>query len=430
MQRLINARTLALSIISLNSVSLHAGFDLNRLQGWWSQHGALTVKDVATARAQRAANNEVFEFFEPVLPLLPAPPLIPYTEDQLRDLLEVPDSVLINDFRIDASLAFDRAYFEVKPRMKLTKEYFERGPKDGDERSDTDWYINEWVAQVFVLDDLSLSYGREDLQWGPSFLLSPSNPFDSFNGREDPKTEVDGADYVKLVWTPDYSWTFSLIANTSEGLKENQRSFEEIYAFKVDYLFDRGNVSAILSTTDEKKPEVTTGDYDTGDRLGAYLSYNLTDAFIGYVEGSASEQDEEVLLGGSYTFNSGLSINVEYFYNSTGIDGYSEEPPVEVLSYLPELFEQYFNASNRETFLLQNYTLLQVFQSDVIGSLDTLGRFTYNWDDDSWSALGHLEFDLNDYMQVFASGTLFSDDKGELDALREYWVQIGLEFTY
>ena len=55
---------------------------------------------------------------------------------------------------------------------------------DDTSESDTDAYINEWRLRFRVSDQFFLSLGRENLQWGPSLLLSPSNPFNSGNNRQ------------------------------------------------------------------------------------------------------------------------------------------------------------------------------------------------------------------------------------------------------
>jgi hypothetical protein len=49
------------------------------------------------------------------------------------------------------------------------------------------------------MKNLYLSYGRENLQWGPSYLFSPSNPFFHDNGRSNPKKEIPGMDFARLV---------------------------------------------------------------------------------------------------------------------------------------------------------------------------------------------------------------------------------------
>ena len=176
--------------------------------------------------------------------------------------------------------------------------------------------------------------------------------------------------------------------------------------------------SIIASTTDSAA--------DADERLGYYASYNVSDAWIAYFEGSHSSEDDEWLLGASYTTTSGLNLTAEYFYNSSGID---DEIPEELIELI-DLADFIQSVPNREAFSREHYMLLQAYQNDIFGKLDLLLRYTYNLDDHSRSLLGHLELDLNDYASFFTSATLNSSGGGELDSLREYWVQAGIELTF
>ncbi len=400
-----------LSLLALIAAHTSA-YSNNALLDWWDEHGDFTIRNLSSAFAQQPAEIPLYEGLGFLLG----------TESD--NILNLPGYSLVNEFRPEASISYEHAFLEVKPRFVARRDYFREGEFDGSEASDDEFYIYEWVAQFFLTPELSISYGREDLQWGPSFLLSPSNPFDSDNGRSEPKAEVDSADYAKVIWTPNFNWTVSAIVNTDDGRKDYRiddrlrQDFRDIYALKVDYLFERGNAAVIASTTDSAE--------DIDERLGYYISYNLTDAWIGYSEGSLSSEDEELLLGASYTFQSGLSVAAEYFYNSSGID---DDIPETVFGLI-DLGDYLTSLPNRETFFREHYALLQIYQNDVYRSLDLLLRYTHNIDDKSNSLLGHAEYDLNDYVQLFTSATLNSNGGGELDSLREYWVQIGVEFSY
>lgn len=384
------------------SLSFAQNAPLQQVQSWWDAHGDYSIKNLSSVLNQEYA----------AIPLNP------------DNFLDIPEYTLLNEFRPQVSLSFEYAFFEVKPRFVSKREYFQSGSRDGQEQSDSDTYLHEWVAQFFVTPELSFSYGREDLQWGPAFLLSPSNPFDSKNGRTQPKTEVDAADFAKVTWTPNMHWTFTGIVNTDDGRKSYRindkirQDFRDVYALKVDYLFERGNAAVILSTTDESE--------DQDNRLGYYLSYNVSDALIAYTEGSFSEEDEEILLGGTYTFESGLSVSTEYFYNSSGM---TDPIPTDVIDLID--FEEFIvSFPNRESFARKNYILIQAYQNDIYRSLDVLLRYTQNLDDNSRSLLGHLEFDLSDNIGVFTSATINSRGQGELDSQREHWIQAGIELSF
>ncbi len=70
---------------------------------------------------------------------------------------------------------------------------------------------------------------------GPAFLISPSNPFIKDNGRDNPKTEVGGLTYARLLWIPYASWSASFIANIDDGAHTFFNPFYKKYAVKIDY---------------------------------------------------------------------------------------------------------------------------------------------------------------------------------------------------
>ncbi|PXA05431.1 hypothetical protein DDZ13_00760 [Coraliomargarita sinensis] len=385
--------------------SLACVYSLNASQSlleWWEAHGDYSIRNISSAFAQHYA-------------------AIPLNQDNLFD---IPEYRLQNEFRPEARIETDRFYAYLAPRFVAWRDYYKDGTREGEEDSDNDTYLHEWTLRFFPTPWLSLSYAREDLQWGPAFLLSPSNPFDSKNGRSEPKDEVDAADFLQASWTIDDQWSLTAIANIDDGRKEYRirpelrQDFRDIYALKLDYLFDRGHAALVASTMEDAEA--------IDERLGYYLSYNLDDAWILYSEGSFSTEDEEMLAGASYTFGNGLMLAAEYFYNSSGID----DPLPETLPDLEPLADFALSQSNRESFFRENYLLLQAYHNDLVGGADGLLRYTHNLDDQSRSLLGHIEMDLCDNALFFTSATINSSGGGELDSFREYWVQAGIELFF
>lgn len=386
-------RSFALSLALASSSSAE-----DNLTEWWADHGSYTIRNVSSMLVQE------------------------YAEVPLNriNLLNLPDQTFQNEFRPEIGIDYDNFSFSLSPRLTAKYENYTSGIFARGWEGDTDFFVNGWRAQYFPSVDLSVSYERENLQWGPSFLLSPSNPFDSKNGKQEPNTEVKAADYLKVVWTPNFDWTVSLLANVDKGEKGEfiisgfELDFEPVYALKVDYIFNRGSATLIASVKDGMEEEDA--------RLGGYLSYNLSDAWIGYVEGSVSQDDTEALIGLSYTTDSAMTIAVEYYHNSSG----AAEDPNNLLGliYLAS------RADFREGFLRQNYLLLQAYQNDIVGSLDVILRHTQNLDDGSFSLLGHLEWDISNNALGFISTTINSNRDGELDSLREYRIQAGIELIF
>jgi len=323
---------------------------------------------------------------------------------------EVARYTLASDFRPDVSMRYSRLEAMVKPRWDFSWERCEDGVCNGDEDSDEHAYINEWLVRVEPVDSLFLSYGREDLQWGPAYMLSPSNPFYSDNGSYNPKMEVPGADYARIVWSPNMQWAGSLIVNTDEGRKELWDDFHKTYALKLDHTADRGYFSLILAKQ------------ESGDsHVGFFASWNVNDAFVAYTEESVRDDDLEALVGATYTFGNGSTFAIEYFHNGAG------DSSGDLLETIVD--EQ--GLDDRLILSRKNYLLLQYYYREPLDRWNALLRGTFNLDDNSNALLGQMEYNLTNHAQLFANGTVFSgEDDDELGGLLDYRVMTGVEFSF
>ena len=117
------------------------------------------------------------------------------TQNPNNDFLQIPAYSSEIELRADFYLNFRNLKLEVKPRVTGSWQKWEEGSRDGDTDTDTDLYVNEWMAGLSLTDDLFVSYGKENVQWGPSYLFSPSNPFFNIN------TARRGGSTLLLPWT-------------------------------------------------------------------------------------------------------------------------------------------------------------------------------------------------------------------------------------
>jgi len=377
-----------------------------------------------------------------------------------NDFFQIPRYVADLELRPDAQLNFRRLELSVKPRGNLEWMAWEDGTRKGDEDWDDDWFINEWLARIRVTQGLFVSYGRENLQWGPSYLFSPSNPFFADNGRSNPKREVPGMDFARLVWLPATAWTISLIANLDEGRQEFRSvEFERSYALKLDYAGQEGYVGLILSHKENDR-----------NRLGAFGGWTATDALLLYGEGTLSRgtsalypqeadnplgasmepvEDESssiygtVLVGGSYTLEAGPTLTTEYLYNSPGYsddqasafyqlrknasDAYDLPGPIQGLSRLT-LSK---TADPGLRFLRRNYVMFQYVQSDIRDVVNLTFRWTLNIDDGSGQFTSIVEYYLGDHIQLFSIGGVNSGSSdSEFGTILDCHCMIGAEYTF
>ena len=364
------------------------------------------------------------------------------------------------EIRPDLRLIFRRLDLSAKPRMNLEWMAWEDGVREGDTDWDDDWFINEWLARLRMTENLFVSYGRENLQWGPCYLFSPSNPFFRDNGRSNPKREVPGMDFARIVWLPGMSWTISFIANIDEGRQEFRFfEFDKIYAMKLDYSGQEAYASMILSHQESDR-----------NRLGAFGGWTATDALLIYGEGTISRgtnalypkkannpfgasmvavDDEDsslmgtILAGGSYTLEVGPTLTVEYAYNSPGYsddqakayywlrqeasDAYYLADPIQSLSKLT--LSQ--TADPKLRFLRRNYIMFQYNHNDIWDVLNLTFRWTQNIDDSSGQFISIVECFVGDHIQLFSIGSVNSGSEDtEFGTILDYQWMIGLEYTF
>lgn len=331
--------------------------------------------------------------------------------------LDIPRYQAVADFRPDFFLTFRRLELGVKPRANQTWQRWGEGRRDGQSDMDDDFFVNEWLARLRLHNTLFMSYGRENLQWGPSYLLSPSNPFNQNNGRNEPNLEVPGLDYGRLVFLPSSGWTISGIANTSEG-KANIPNFEKTYAIKLDYTGQEKYVSVI--------PSYMEGDEEY--RLGLYAGWSVAEPLLLYAEGSISDKDDEgeVLVGFAYTFEMGSTIAVEYFHQE---DGCTLDPIERCFEGTDAGTEDILNQS--DPLLRKNYGFLQFNHNQIWNRLNVTARWTHGFDDNSGRGIGILECELGDHVQMFFIGNYFyGDEDEEFGSFLDYSLTLGARLTF
>ncbi|MCX5812409.1 MAG: hypothetical protein NT178_07675 [Proteobacteria bacterium] len=370
----------------------------------------------------------------------------------------------LGDMELRPDLRFNRDSLElmVKPRMRLEySAWTGAGMREQGSNWDDDWYINEWLARVKVRENLFVSYGRENLQWGPSFLFSPSNPFFPDNGRRNPYLEVPGSDFARLVWIPGSSWTFSLIANTEEGRSKpiGPDPFEKIYAAKIDYTGRENYASLILSHKER-----------TGNTMGFMGGWTLTDAVLFYAEGAIIEGSRSlyperersffgssmqqiykdsntlkpvILIGGSYTFESKGTLTLEYAYNGQGYNDAQADryyalrrSAANVLAsgnMMTGLSQMTLGqtANTGLKFLRRNYLLFQYLQNNIKNVIDLTLRWTQNLDDASCQFTTLVTYYLGNHMELFSVGTISGGGKNtEFGSTINYQLMTGIKYTF
>jgi hypothetical protein len=376
-----------------------------------------------------------------------------------NNFLQLPHYTADLEIRPDLRLNLNFLELSAKPRAKGEFRIWEEGSRSKETQFKDDWYVNEWLVRLNAQEKLFVSYGRENLQWGPSFLFSPSNPFFRDNGRSNPYVEVPGMDFGRLVFIPYDTWTISFILNMDEGRNTTlgPDPFEKSYAIKADYTGRENYASLIFSEKDNK------------ETLGFFVGWTISDAVLLYGEGSFAQGSNAlypqedmsslgasmqkihennpnikpiILVGSSYTLEASGTFSLEYSYNAPGYN--SDE--AKIYYALRRKGSTAFNmggmagALGQKTlgqtinpglrFLRKNYAMLQYTQTNIKNKIDLTLRWTQNLDDRSGQFLALVSCSLGDHLELFSSGMINEGGKNtEFGSILNYQLMFGLKCT-
>jgi hypothetical protein len=349
-----------------------------------------------------------------------------------NNALDVPTYQAAVNPRVDLNLEFRQLELGIKERFLYLWQGWNEGLPKGQEDTRTEFYTNEWFARYRPTDELVASFGRENLQWGPSVFLSSSNPFNQGNGRNNPWVEEPGLGYARAVWIPNSTWSGSFIANYDKGrlgefgpslstgpLKENPGNLEQAqhfkrgYALKLDWTGDGKYFSFIPSQRE-----------DTGYRFGFFGGWNVTDALLLYGEGSDGDFGGfESQAGSSYTFQAGQMVNIEYFHNENGC--------------LSKRINQCFargpslRKNSAAPLVRGDYLMAQYEETDVWAELNVTFRFIHNLNDQSNQLIGILDHDVGEHTQLYLIANGFTGSRdSEFGSLLNYSLFAGVSYTF
>ncbi len=383
--------------------------------------------------------------------------IAPSTRNPQNSFLQLPELTLKTGLRPDLYLHYKRFDITFKPRGKIAYQKWQQ-KENSTTSTDNDWSVLEWRIRAQLNDTLFLSWGWENLQWGPSYMASPANPFFYDNGRLKPREEVKGLDIARLIWVRNENLTVSFIANPGRGADDDIRDFQQKYALKLDYMAGQYYGCLIASYKENDTIE-----------LGGFAGVTASDALLFYIEGgvhngtpvyypvtsaapfaitlSNYRQDDEVegrLLGGaSYTLASGSTLVVEYLYNSAGYNGkqtgnYHKLTEKAAAAYtaagpqmIPAAKQLGMAVDPGFGFLRRDYFLFQYRKSEIFDMMDITLSWIQNLDDGSLRLLPNIDIAISDQAVIYLNGVFnYGGEETEYNALYRFQIIAGLEFTF
>lgn len=351
--------------------------------------------------------------------------------------------------------------FWVKPRLHLDfpKNEYPRGTNVWEfGNNSTEVFLQELKSRWQVNNKVFIQGGRYLKQIGTSIFINPSNPFIVNTSRLNPKIELVPMDFAEINYSPNDSWNYTLIANLGAAqtgiYKEPFFDFSRNYGLLVEHYGASDNAGLILSMDENQKYH-----------LGGYAQKNMSDALllwtdfsldyrtnrfypvvgnytklIDYEMVNGSENDKifiSGLIGASYTFNWGPTLQVEYYHNGKG---YNDEQFKIYKDLITSGKDFNFDITRKLTDLnlgrtinsglsynRQNYLFIQLNQNDVFGKLNVNLRNLYSIDDGVNQLSTLLEYDVADNLEIYGIALNSTSPKEiDLTKLINYQVMIGL----
>ncbi len=370
---------------------------------------------------------------------------------------QLSDNRMVLTLKPDMTLVYDDWRVSAKPRLEFELNKYRMDGQTRESSGKTAEII-EFQVQRPLSKNLFASYGWENLQWGPSFLYSPSNPFFNDNGKKSLVQDLEGKGFLKLIFVHDFQWSASLIYNTDKGAF-NESDFEKTLALKIDYSGNQSYASLILSHTDHRETSIGAfGGTTLSDAVIIYGEARLTKGSLSLfpvaVQGplawdmSAIKKDDHtlyatLLAGMGYTFETGDTLTIEVLYygqgynateasnfthlKKTGADFYASNTALS--GYGTQLLGK--ASGNGLDFLRQNYLMLQYINEDIIKDVDLISRVIFCPDDGSSRLYSSFSLDLNDHMELKTSGMV---NTGGSDAsfgtFLDYQIQTAVEYSF
>ena len=354
-----------------------------------------------------------------------------------------PDNAFLDLYRYSTELDLRPDFFLdlpdvsalFKPRVIASYQWWEDGAPKGKDQSSDRAFVNEWRVQAKAGTMLFVSFGKEKLLWGPSFIASPSNILFKDTEKINPMLEVEGKYLAKLIYVPNNAFTINLISETQKENNELGESLKPVQALKVDYLSSNALISVIAYYRQ-----------DDWFRLGSYGQWTASDALLLYYDGIVSkgtdalypitdasnplggafvkQYDDSSRLfttasaGGSYTFLSGETFSMEFLYNGQGYnnaeanayymirrnahDHFFDTTPPSGLSQMT-----LNNTLNNELPFLRRYYLMGQFKvREIKNVLDVIVRYTHGIEEHAGQASSIIEWQLSNRVQLFNINTV------------------------
>lgn len=348
-----------------------------------------------------------------------------------------------------------------KPRLVSSYRWREAGAANEENPWQNKGFVNEWRLQVQPFSQFYLSFGKEKLLWGPSFLANPSNLLFKDTEKANPYTEVEGKYLAKIVYVPSAAVTVSLIAETQERVNVLKEKVQPLQALKIDCMGSNFLLSLIgYSWIDDRFRMGSFGQWTVSDALVLYYDgivtkgtdvlYPVKDGNLPLGGDFSKKLDDSnrlfttVTTGGSYTFLSGGTLSIEFLYNG---QGYNRGESDDYYKLRQGASDHFFDSSslaglsrnmlgkalnNGLPFLKRHYLMGQFQIREIKNVLDLTLRYAHNMEEGAGLASTIVEQRISDRILLFNLNTvaIHNGKDTEYNSIIDKSFMIGMEFHF
>jgi len=213
---------------------------------------------------------------------------------------------------------------DLSPRLSLRRA---SGRSGGIGWSDRGEDVELRYARVqYAKGDAYVRAGRYVNLWGPSLLLSPSNPFHADSGQTSPQVELAARDHVEAGYAFDARHALGAIVNVGRG-DQTIDDFHRTVVLKYDYTADTASLSALAIRQDGRSALGGFGQWTPSDSWVLYADGAIQQGrqLPAYPQQASLEPDRDrdwngsLLIGGAYSFADGTTFALEAYRNGSGL---------------------------------------------------------------------------------------------------------------
>lgn len=295
-------------------------------------------------------------------------------------------------------------------------------------------WVQEATLALELPSGLRVAGGRYYYDVGPSVFAAPSNPFSPGSFRLNPKIDPPSREFATVSWASTSGWSLGAIANLGPGrdpgFEEPWFDFTRSYGVRFDIAGDAWSALG-LGAVDE----AGLGQLGGSAQLTlseALLAWGDVAVFVGHRSFVPAEDEyrptgwamtsresdgavrASALVGGSYAFDGGLSVSVEYMYHGVGYSSGEAEDYHRMIDDLGGISIYPITlAARRErarainpglSFLRQHYVMSELRQIDAFDAGSFSFRAILSPEDRSAQLSALVEASLTDAVDVFFVG--------------------------